>query len=432
MNRPTHGFRGFALVTRITNRIVFCAGAVTVIAGHAGNALSQCTSYDIEVIEAQSCSLGIPLSIGFSINEQGRICGYYDNCAGVEYYQAFAWFGTFPYAAITMPLPFLEGRAYAINDKDEIVGLMDANPLPVHAFFLQKGVVSMLALLPGKIDAEAFSINNQSQIVGYCGGAGLTATLWQDGKAIDLEIPVGPSTVARDINESGQIVGWMGVAPGPPFPGEAFLWDGGKTTPLGFPNGATNSEAWSINNHGDICGAYIYPNPNQKGSLTRAILWSKGQMIDLGTVGGHPRSGAFDISDAGEIVGECWGNPAVPEKGFIWRDGVMTALDDLLPPGTSVISIPFATAINNVGQITGYCQILEKNGLSQHASAFVMTPIPPIPGDFNCNKIVDVDDLLAVINRWNYQGAPGIPADFNSDGIVGSADLMIVIDNWTK
>jgi hypothetical protein len=49
--------------------------------------------------------------------------------------------------------------------------------------------------------------------------------------------------------------------------------------------------------------------------------------------------------------------------------------------------------------------------------------------DSNCDKQVDVDDLLDVINHWNLQG--GGPANFNADGIVGVPDLMIVIDNWS-
>jgi hypothetical protein len=82
------------------------------------------------------------------------------------------------------------------------------------------------------------------------------------------------------------------------------------------------------------------------------------------------------------------------------------------------------SAINNAGQITG-------KGLDEDLNvlAIILTPNPGLPGDFNCDQVVDVDDLLGVIKSWGITG--GGPADFNGDQTVSLPDLLIVIDNWT-
>jgi hypothetical protein len=51
----------------------------------------------------------------------------------------------------------------------------------------------------------------------------------------------------------------------------------------------------------------------------------------------------------------------------------------------------------------------------------------PVPGDTNCDGVVNVDDLLTVILAW---GTSDPRADVNHDGVVNVDDLLMVILNW--
>src|SRR5512143_2153225 len=62
--------------------------------------------------------------------------------------------------------------------------------------------------------------------------------------------------------------------------------------------GGNNSQAWAINNRGDVVG--------QSGTVsgrTHAVLWRNGRIVDLGTLPGGTDSYARDINDNGDIVG---------------------------------------------------------------------------------------------------------------------------------
>ena len=99
----------------------------------------------------------------------------------------------------------------------------------------------------------------------------------------------------------------------------------------------------------------------------------------------------------------------------------------MIPYGINV-TLKEARANNNSGQIA--CL-----GVGQQGDyvAVLLTPIPPrsvppMPGDTNCDRIINVDDLLTVINHW---GDSTEAADFNHDNIVNVDDLLIVITNWS-
>jgi hypothetical protein len=84
-------------------------------------------------------------------------------------------------------------------------------------------------------------------------------------------------------------------------------------------------------------------------------------------------------------------------------------------------------AINSSGQIA--CLATDGNG--DYVSV-LLTPIPPMPGDTNCDKIVDVDDLLTVINAWGKCASPSeCPADLTDNDVVDVDDLLVVLNNWT-
>jgi uncharacterized membrane protein len=89
-----------------------------------------------------------------------------------------------------------------------------------------------------------------------------TTALLNQGSYTTLDVPGATFTVARGINDSGQIVGVYGDDPadiyyddaGPGYHG--FLPDNGNYTTLDVP-GSAGTRAYGINASGQIVGAYL-------------------------------------------------------------------------------------------------------------------------------------------------------------------------------
>lgn len=135
---------------------------------------------------------------------------------------------------------------------------------------------------------------------------------------------------------------------------------------LGDPSGGDGAAAASINNVGWIAGDSLQPgNVNE-----HAELWV-GTPVDLLTLGGPNSAVAWpNKNNHGQIAGiaestdlnpfnEAWSCalanfPTITNHicfGFLWEDGVMTALPPL-PGGVD----SYAAAINNNGQIAGWAE----------------------------------------------------------------------------
>ena len=128
--------------------------------------------------------------------------------------------------------------------------------------------------------------------------------------------------------------------------------------------GGNSSYAKDINNSGQVVG--FAGNANGK---TRAFLYEDGNMTDLGTLGKNA-SRAYGINDSGQVVGYTETANGLPHHAFIYEAGTMTDLNSLLPPSPEWDYIERADSINDNGQIVGRGLV---NG-KQHA--FLMTPIP--------------------------------------------------------
>lgn len=148
------------------------------------------------------------------------------------------------------------------------------------------------------------------------------------------------SSVAQGINEQGDVVGWsMGPAGTRGF---VFTAKGGMTALPGLP-GRDRTVARDINDAGDIVGS-----ANAGGvDLGRAVLWSLGSAQDLGTLGTGAYSEAWGINNLGQIVGYSYVNGG-SYHGFIYSPS--TGMVDLTPSSDT----GFARDINEAGQVTGY------------------------------------------------------------------------------
>jgi len=199
--------------------------------------------------------------------------------------------------------------------------------------------ITDLGTLGGSVSV-ALAVNDLGQVVGGADRVdGLRlAFLWENGVMTYLGnlAPGQTSTEAWDINDNGQIVGFAGL--------NAFIWENGTMTALGHLSGpAGNTAAFGINNAGQVVGI-----SGLAVAINHAFLWENGVMTDLGTLGGM-RSIAWDINSAGQVCGASFSPTG--EHAFLWENGVMT---DLTTPGAPGSGFSQAFGINEAGQVVGW------------------------------------------------------------------------------
>lgn len=138
----------------------------------------------------------------------------------------------------------------------------------------------------------------------------------------------GEMSIANDINDNGQIVGYSKISPDLYHDRHAFLYDSNGMQDLGTLSGDNESYANAIDNSGRIVGS-------SKGTWGshKAFLYENGQMAELGTLGGYV-SITLDINRFGIAVGSS-NYETNAAGGFLYKDGIMHGL----PGFRSAISI---------------------------------------------------------------------------------------------
>ncbi len=169
-------------------------------------------------------------------------------------------------------------------------------------------------------------VNNLGQIVGVsltasvpgAFGVGPTAPfLWQKGRIQNLGSLGGSFGAASAINNRGQAVGFSNLAGDQTA--HPFLWERGKIQDLGTLGGDYGSANW-LNESGDVIGI----STTTANANLHAFLWRHGTMTDLGTVGGDISSNAFGINNRGQVVGQSWfwdGHEVTASHAFLYEDG---------------------------------------------------------------------------------------------------------------
>jgi probable HAF family extracellular repeat protein len=155
------------------------------------------------------------------INDQGQAIGYSGTCTSALHAVLWEKNGT----ASSLPDLGTGANAFGINNRSQIVGLVGSSDgTTFYGAFWQDDVLTNLGTLPGDFAAIASGINNRGQVVGSTLDSNfnfdLRAFIWQDGVMTDLStlFPASSNlypTMANQINDRGQIVGMATVLSGP-------------------------------------------------------------------------------------------------------------------------------------------------------------------------------------------------------------------------
>ena len=287
------------------------------------------------------------LARAFSINDSGQIVGESrpENSVGVR---AVRWDCVDGEWQVT-DLGSLDGnpeataRAYDINALGQIVG--QSNNLPVHnqlepflylpepAYGLPAGMNAIATFIPS---GEGVAINDLGQIAGQTGP--MYPWLWLPEPAYGLpagqnilpEFPIEGEliTAVTDINNRGQIVGWVRYED--PIDGmevRGWLWENGEYTLLDDVIPAASPwrkvmRAYGINDAGQITGEIRGPFEYQDLTMSHAMILTP---VLLGDVDGDHD---VDLSDLAVLLGNYGMTGAEYSDGDLDGDGVI-GLNDL-------------------------------------------------------------------------------------------------------
>jgi probable HAF family extracellular repeat protein len=198
---------------------------------------------------------------------------------------------------------------------------------------------------------------------------------------------VATSSVAHAMNSSGQIVGAIGGAHGDNL--IAFFWPNHGGKPIGRPQHSDYSEAFGINDAGQVVGA-----ANLQDGM-RGFTWSNGNNLTLlNPLAGDSSSAAYALNNAGTAAGFSSGPHGT--EAVIWRNDLPQTL-----VANSTNATSEALAINANGSVVGFLGegsqqrgfIWSTNGLHE---------LLPIPGDDSSQALaVNQSEQAAGISMSN-------------------------------
>lgn len=283
-------------------------------------------------------TLGGSSSFSQAVNDRGQVTGLALNGIPDPFSFYYQYLFCLPFQIC--PADATETRGFIWDEKD---GMQDIGTL-------------------GGPDAFPSLINNRGQIAGFSytdsipqpttGFPTAHPFLWEKGKGMkDLGSFGGSITASvNGLNERGEVVGGSFLAGDVNF--DPFLWDGDKLIDLLAPPFSGGGEANWINEAGEAVGIAVLPAqcPGSQTDMVHAFLWRGGTITDLGSVSGTSLSRADFINSQSQVVGGSWACDNSVFDGFLWENGSMVDLNELVP-ANSALHIVWAPFINDEGVI---------------------------------------------------------------------------------
>jgi len=347
-----------------------------------------------------------------------------------------------------------------INQKGLVVGSINDRGSP-NFWLWSDGVRHDLPLGNGRSGLAA-SINNLGQVVGdfltgefYDDGFGnfspaYHAFVWTDGSLRDLGTLGGRNSFCLVITDQGVAVGVSSTADHDGFP---FIARDGQMRSL--PSLISNPPAWKllleahyVAADGRIWGLaygakhHIYEMTPETNGLYRIrsrgvietidvvklfaineygqavgrvrISADRGsafvrdeQEITLLDAAGRPASYAYSINNLGQVVGmTTFDSPSY--NAFLWEDGVMSNLNDLIPADSGIVlTKATANAINDAGQIV--CTY--RNVASGLYGVCLLLPVSPVPLEISHHELTPAGLSLEVRGG----AGQGLAVEYTSD-----------------
>ena len=252
------------------------------------------------------------------------------------------------------------GTPLDINDSGAIVGQMVASN-QVRGFLYSGGVLTDLTSTLDVDWVAPAGINASGQIVGWVRPFDDLRpsyfAFWLSNGVLGL-FPRPPGTYYSnpyEINTAGQAAGDLGVFTNATAVLEhAHIFQYDRLIDLGALPGGTYSAARAINDAGHVAGwsGLDYRGPTNL-NATHATLYRDGRVLDLGALPGDLNSFAYDLNNADWVVGI---SESLEEhnRAFLYTDGTLHDLNDLLKKEEPGLELSGATGVNDHGQIVGY------------------------------------------------------------------------------
>ena len=388
----------------------------------------ECGEYEVTAIIAGfQCGDHLAAVTPFALNEAGDVAGYV-TCSLVQ--RAFRWTAETGLEILQMPPGASQSRAIDINNHPEgqIVGTVDISGLGTRAFLIDGGKLTIIPPPNRGTFSSVAALNNKRQVVGSTadGTPYSKGYIWEDEVMNIIEPTFGPRSAARDINEAGMVVGWMGTSFG--IDSHAFVWEDAVLTDLGLAPNTFATWARGINNLDEVLVRGEFDENEPTNRINGSFVLRDDKFIDLGQLPGYDVIDGIDLNDQSQIVGlaRAVDSSDEPDVGFLWRAAFIENLNDLIDPEAG-LTIDRAVSINELGQILAQAASQELNA----TVAVILTPIEGPLGDLNGDCEVGVADLLILLASWGpCNDCSNCPADFNADCAVGVVDLLVLLTNW--
>jgi probable HAF family extracellular repeat protein len=306
-----------------TNTIARDINETGLIAGQGQNPSGQPRAFLREgnKIKDLGVPTGGNLSRARSINRSGQVVGEWRTSVGGNF-KAFLYKDG-QMKDLNALIPAGSGwnllGAQAINQSGQIVGSGTING-ETHAFLYENGMVTDLGVPPGDTFSEALGVNNSGDVVGESGSSDRgQAFLYANGVMNKfgalLDHSVHPYSEAMNLNDSGDVVGWsytpMASQLDPPR-GRAFLYnknedEEAKIRYLDPLPDDRYSRARDVDESGLVVGWSRNDTGASQAQQFSAVLWEDGDVKDLNDLipadSGWKLTDAYSINERGQIVG---------------------------------------------------------------------------------------------------------------------------------